>query len=202
MGVLKTAAVQPEKNRVLRLARTIFPVSNGFDGDKFLTWTDGRRVLTPLALVLLMVETTDLIFAVDSIPAVFAVTQKPFIVFTSNIFAILGLRSLYFALAGAHPILPLFENGPGRGADFRRRENAGLPLGACADGSLPCRRGRDDCAFDRAFRGILVQKGENGMKFHWTTAPPQPALCARLSEDPEYFASAGPVPCQSRFFRT
>ena len=62
---------------------------------------DGRRAWTPLALVLLMVETADLIFAVDSIPAVFAVTQKPFIVFTSNIFAILGLRSLYFAVAGA-----------------------------------------------------------------------------------------------------
>jgi tellurite resistance protein TerC len=64
------------------------------------TW-EGRRALTPLALVLLMVETTDLLFAVDSIPAVFAVTRKPFIVFTSNVFAILGLRSLYFLLAGA-----------------------------------------------------------------------------------------------------
>ncbi len=62
---------------------------------------EGRKALTPLALVLLMVETTDLIFAVDSIPAVFAVTRKPFIVFTSNVFAILGLRSLYFVLAGA-----------------------------------------------------------------------------------------------------
>lgn len=62
---------------------------------------DGKVALTPLALVLVMVETTDLIFAVDSIPAIFAVTQKPFIVFTSNVFAILGLRSLYFVLAGA-----------------------------------------------------------------------------------------------------
>jgi tellurite resistance protein TerC len=83
------------------LARKILPVSGDYDGDKFLTWVDGRRAWTPLALVLLMVETADLIFAVDSIPAVLAVTQKPFIVFTSNIFAILGLRSLYFALAGA-----------------------------------------------------------------------------------------------------
>jgi tellurite resistance protein TerC len=100
-GFSKQAAVPPENNPVLRLARRILPVSSGYDGDKFLTWRDGRRAWTPLALVLLMVETTDLIFAVDSIPAVFAVTQKPFIVFTSNIFAILGLRSLYFAVAGA-----------------------------------------------------------------------------------------------------
>jgi len=100
-GFSKQAALQPENNPVLRLARRILPVSSDYDGDKFLAWMDGRRAWTPLALVLLMVETADLIFAVDSIPAVFAVTQKPFIVFTSNIFAILGLRSLYFAVAGA-----------------------------------------------------------------------------------------------------
>jgi len=91
----------PEKNVVLRLARNLFPVTAGFEGQKFLARMDGRAALTPLALVLLMVETTDLIFAVDSIPAIFAVTKKPFIVFTSNVFAILGLRSLYFVLAGA-----------------------------------------------------------------------------------------------------
>jgi tellurite resistance protein TerC len=100
-GFSKQTAIRPENNLVLRLARKIFPVSNEGDGDKFLTWKDGRRALTPLAMVLLMVETTDLLFAVDSVPAVFAVTQKAFIVFTSNIFAILGLRSLYFAVAGA-----------------------------------------------------------------------------------------------------
>ena len=93
--------VQPEKNPVLRLARKFFPVSGDFSGQKFTTRLGGRFALTPLALVLLMVETTDLIFAVDSIPAIFAVTQKPFIIFTSNVFAILGLRSLYFVLAGA-----------------------------------------------------------------------------------------------------
>ncbi len=92
--------VHPEKNPVLRLARKFFPVSNDFDGQKFFTRLEGRPALTPLALVLLMVETTDLIFAVDSIPAIFAITRKPFIVFTSNVFAILGLRSLYFVLAG------------------------------------------------------------------------------------------------------
>jgi tellurite resistance protein TerC len=100
-GFSKQTAVHPENNPLLRLARRILPVSSDYDGDKFLTWKDGRRAWTPLALALLMVEAADLIFAVDSIPAVFAVTQKPFIIFTSNIFAILGLRSLYFALAGA-----------------------------------------------------------------------------------------------------
>jgi len=93
--------VEPEKNRVIRLARKLYPVTPHFDGQKFVTRWNGCRALTPLALVLLMVETTDLIFAVDSIPAIFAVTTNPFIVFTSNVFAILGLRSLYFVLAGA-----------------------------------------------------------------------------------------------------
>lgn len=93
--------VHPEKNPVIRLTRKIYPVSHIYDGQKFTTIIEGRRVLTPLALVLLMIETTDLIFALDSIPAIFAVTKRPFIIFTSNVFAILGLRSLYFVLAGA-----------------------------------------------------------------------------------------------------
>jgi tellurite resistance protein TerC len=93
--------VHPEKNRVIRLARKLYPVAPQLDGQKFFTHWNGSIALTPLALVLLMVETTDLIFALDSIPAIFAVTKKPFIVFTSNVFAILGLRSLYFVLAGA-----------------------------------------------------------------------------------------------------
>lgn len=93
--------VDPEHNRVLKLARKIYPVTPHLEGRRFMTQWNGKNALTPLALVLLMVETTDLIFALDSIPAIFAVTTKPFIVFTSNVFAILGLRSLYFVLAGA-----------------------------------------------------------------------------------------------------
>jgi tellurite resistance protein TerC len=92
--------VHPEKNPVVRTARKFFPVSPDFDGHKFTTLAKGGRALTPLAIVLLMVETTDLIFALDSIPAIFSVTKRSFIVFTSNVFAILGLRSLYFVLAG------------------------------------------------------------------------------------------------------
>ncbi len=93
--------VHPEKNPVLKLARKLFPVSHELTGQRFTTRLNGRMALTPLALVLLMVETTDLVFAVDSIPAIFGVTTNRFIVFTSNVFAILGLRSMYFLLAGA-----------------------------------------------------------------------------------------------------
>jgi tellurite resistance protein TerC len=93
--------IEPERNIVVRLARNFFPVSSDYDGERYVTKVGGRRMLTPLMLVLLMVETTDLVFAIDSIPAIFAVTQDAFIVFTSNVFAILGLRSLYFVLANA-----------------------------------------------------------------------------------------------------
>ncbi|HXJ60016.1 MAG TPA: TerC family protein [Candidatus Dormibacteraeota bacterium] len=94
-------SVHPEKNIVIRLVRKLYPVSSSFDGQRFLTTLGGRRALTPLALVLVSVETTDLLFAIDSIPAIFGVTGNGFIIFTSNVFAILGLRSLYFVLAGA-----------------------------------------------------------------------------------------------------
>lgn len=103
--------VDPEKNLAIRMTRKFFPISKDFDGARFITSENGKRVLTPLALVLVMVETTDLIFAVDSIPAIFAVTTDPFIVFTSNVFAILGLRSLYFVLAGAIDYFRFLKTG-------------------------------------------------------------------------------------------
>ena len=96
----KETEVHPERNIVIRLARKLFPVSNGFDSGNFFLRKDGRLYMTPLFLVLLTVETTDVVFAVDSIPAVFGVTKDPFIVYSSNVFAILGLRALYFLLAG------------------------------------------------------------------------------------------------------
>ena len=92
MVFTKDKESDPEKNIAVRLVRKIFPVSGEYDGQKFLTRLNGRLALTPLALVLVLVETTDLIFALDSIPAIFAVTRDAFIVFTSNVFAILGLR--------------------------------------------------------------------------------------------------------------
>jgi tellurite resistance protein TerC len=100
MATAKDEKLEPEKNPVIRLFKRFMPVSDEYDGQKFFTVKNGVRMATPLFLVLLMVETTDLIFAVDSIPAIFAVTQDPFIVYTSNVFAILGLRSLYFVLGG------------------------------------------------------------------------------------------------------
>jgi tellurite resistance protein TerC len=92
--------VDPNKNFAVRFFRKIMPVTDGYRGDKFIVRENGVRMATPLLLCLVAVEATDLIFAVDSIPAIFAVTRDPFIVFTSNIFAILGLRSLFFMLAG------------------------------------------------------------------------------------------------------
>jgi tellurite resistance protein TerC len=99
MGLQKDEAVHPERNPVLKLVRRMLPVSQNYDEDRFFTRHNGRLLATPLLLVLIVVETTDLVFAVDSIPAIFAVTNDPFIVYTSNVFAILGLRSLYFVFA-------------------------------------------------------------------------------------------------------
>jgi tellurite resistance protein TerC len=101
MLFVQDGGVNPEKRLLVRWVRKLFHVTPELHGQKFITRLEGRTVLTPLVLVLLVVETTDLIFALDSIPAIFAVTTKPFIIFTSNVFAILGLRSLYFLLAGA-----------------------------------------------------------------------------------------------------
>jgi tellurite resistance protein TerC len=101
MVVAPSGKVNPEANPVIRLMRRFCPISKDFDGQKFLTRQNDRRLLTPLALVLLMVETTDLVFALDSLPAIFGLTKNAFIIFTSNVFAILGLRSLYFVLANA-----------------------------------------------------------------------------------------------------
>jgi tellurite resistance protein TerC len=92
--------IDPNKNPVLIFFKKFMPVTQTLHEDKFFTKIDGRRFATPLFLVLILIETTDLIFAVDSIPAILAITQDQFIVYTSNVFAILGLRSLYFALAG------------------------------------------------------------------------------------------------------
>jgi tellurite resistance protein TerC len=98
--VQRDQEIHPERNVLVRAFQRILPVTHEPAGDKFTVVKDGRRYATPLLLALVAVEVTDLIFAVDSIPAIFAITTDPFIVFTSNIFAILGLRSLYFLLAG------------------------------------------------------------------------------------------------------
>ena len=96
----------PETNFAVRLLRRFYPVSPDYDGGKFFTMMNGVKAATPLFVVLIVIETTDVAFALDSIPAVLAISDLPFIVFTSNIFAILGLRSLYFALSG---VMDLFR---------------------------------------------------------------------------------------------
>jgi tellurite resistance protein TerC len=100
MIVKKEEEIHPENNPVVRWFKRLMPVTAGYREDKFFVRENGVRMATPLFVVLLLVEVSDLIFAVDSIPAIFAVTTDPFIVYTSNVFAILGLRSLYFALSG------------------------------------------------------------------------------------------------------
>ena len=101
MLIQKEEQIDLERNRVVRLARRLIPLSPSYDGTRFFTRTaTGKVVATPLLLVVLVVEWSDLVFAIDSIPAIFAVTRDPFLVYSSNVFAILGLRALYFVLAG------------------------------------------------------------------------------------------------------
>jgi tellurite resistance protein TerC len=100
LALQKDKKINPEKNPVLKIFKKFFGVSPEYEKGKFFTKQNGKRIATPLLVVLIVVETTDLIFAADSIPAILAVTRDPFIVYSSNVFAILGLRALYFALAG------------------------------------------------------------------------------------------------------
>ena len=100
MAFKKEEKVEPEHNPLMRLVRRFLPVSKGYHEEKFFVIEDGIRKATPLFLVLILIESTDIVFALDSVPAVLSVTTDSFIVFSSNIFAIMGLRSLYFALAG------------------------------------------------------------------------------------------------------
>lgn len=103
--------VEPERNLAVRAYRRFFPVQNEYEGDKFFVRRAGVLVATPMFITLIFVEMTDLVFAIDSIPAVLAITTDPFIVYTSNAFAILGLRSLYFALASAIPAFCYLKYG-------------------------------------------------------------------------------------------
>jgi tellurite resistance protein TerC len=107
----KDKEIHPEKNPVLRLFRAIVPVAPNFVGAHLTTRINGRLVATPLLVVLIAIETADLVFAVDSVPAVLAITTDPFIVYTSNVFAVLGLRSMFFALAGVMKLFSYLHYG-------------------------------------------------------------------------------------------
>ena len=202
---LVTTEVQPEKNVVIQWARRLTPVTPGLHGQKFRAPWNGRMALTPLALVLLMVETTDLAFALDSIPAVFAVTTKPFIVFTSNVFAILGLRSLYFVLAGALGYFRYLKYGLSLVLVFVGVKmlidphdqpalwfRAKLPIGL----SLAIVAGLILCSI--VFSVAAEAAPPTAVKFLWSLAPPQPLLAGQLAQGAERFAVARPMPPQSR----
>lgn len=103
--------LDPEKNPLVKLTRRLFPVTPSFEEDRFFVKKQGKTWATPLFVVVVLIEATDLIFAVDSIPAILAISEDPFIVYTSNIFAILGLRSLYFALAGIEKYFKYLKYG-------------------------------------------------------------------------------------------
>lgn len=107
----KDEEIDPERNPVLRLARRFLPITPNYHGQKFFVRLNGKFMATPLVLVLLVVESTDIVFAVDSIPAIFAITRDPFIVFTSNVCAILGLRALYFLLEGMIRLFRYLDEG-------------------------------------------------------------------------------------------
>lgn len=111
MGTHQDQEIHPERNPVLRIFRRYFPVTEGYEGNSFFVRKAARTLATPLFVVLLVVETTDVAFAIDSVPAALSITLDPFVVFTSNIFAILGLRSLYFALAGIMPMFTYLHYG-------------------------------------------------------------------------------------------
>lgn len=102
---------EPEKNLAIRLLKRCFPVTTSFEGQRFFVRIDGKLHITPLLVCLVFLELTDIVFAFDSVPAIFAITNEPLIVFTSNIFAILGLRALYFILAGALDMFYLLKYG-------------------------------------------------------------------------------------------
>ncbi len=106
-------SVHPEDNPAIKLLRRLMPITERYEGQRFFVTRQGQRFATPLLVVLVTVESTDLIFAVDSVPAIFAVTTDPFIVYTSNVFAILGLRALYFLLAGVMGLFCYLRYGLG-----------------------------------------------------------------------------------------
>ena len=111
MARSKGHAIDPERNRVLRAFRRVIPMTTEYDGQSFIVRHKGKLLATPLLAVLVIVETSDIMFAIDSIPAIFAITTDPFIVFSSNVFALLGLRSLYFLLAGLLPRFVYLKTG-------------------------------------------------------------------------------------------
>ena len=139
--------IRPEHNPVIRIARRFLPISQEYHGQQFFLKRHGKWLATPLLLVLLIVETTDLVFALDSVPAVLAISRDPFIVYTSNIFGILGLRAPLLRDVGLLETIPLPERRPGAGAGIRRREDAPEQLLCSAHRGVSDGHRRDSCGY-------------------------------------------------------
>ena len=107
---------------MIRWVRAVLPTTETYDGNRFRTVVDGRKLFTPMLIVMVAIGTTDLLFALDSIPAIFGLTQEPYLVFTANAFALMGLRQLYFLLGGLLDRLVFLSIGSGRGPRLHRRQ--------------------------------------------------------------------------------
>ena len=155
----RSRTIDPEKNHCCGLFASSSRSPRHYEGDKFFVRRGAVTYATPLAIVLMVVETTDLLFATDSIPAVLAVTHEPFIVYTSNAFAILGLRSLYFALAGMIEMFHLPALWAVCDSDFHWGQDAGFELCADSDRRRTRNGGRHVADFDCALPGVSGEEG-------------------------------------------
>ena len=156
-AVMGNHQIDPAANPLVRLLRRWIPVTAGYQGERFFVRNlqeNGRLYATPLLIVLLVIETSDIVFSVDSIPAILAITLNAFIVYTSNVFAILGLRSMYFAVSGLMESFPLPSLWAGAGADSCGSEDARRRSYTGADCGDPGRGGRSAPAFDRDLSGV------------------------------------------------
>src|SRR5918996_1426802 len=176
---ISTEEVHPDENPILNFAKRRLPTTTKFDGQKLFTIENGKRVATPLLIVLIFIEITDIVFAVDSIPAIFGITDDPFIILTSNVFAILGLRALYFLLAGVIDRFHLLKYGLAVVLAF-----VGTKMLLEASTWGPARSGSPDCPSASRLSGSRSRTGEmSPLRFpRWrprTTSAP--GTCRRFS---------------------
>jgi tellurite resistance protein TerC len=197
--VAKEKAPDPGRNLLVRILRRVFPVTNEMHGPRFFARDNGKLVVTPLLVALVFLEATDIVFAVDSVPAIFAFTKEPLIVFTSNIFAILGLRALYFMLAGAVEKFYLLRYGLGavlvfvglKMAWFNSYFDGGFPIvvslaiigvliGTSIALSLLFPRTWSPGATEKAIDAFQSQKPATGKSRRWTISVPRRVIALYL----------------------
>jgi tellurite resistance protein TerC len=197
--VAKEKAPDPGRNLLVRILRRVFPVTNEMHGPRFFARDNGKLVVTPLLVALVFLEATDIVFAVDSVPAIFAFTKEPLIVFTSNIFAILGLRALYFMLAGAVEKFYLLRYGLGavlvfvglKMGWFNSYFDGGFPIvvslaiigvliGTSIALSLLFPRTLSPGATEKAIDAFQSQKPATGKSRRWTISVPRRVIALYL----------------------